>query len=141
MSSQIDLDTLSVGGTPSLWIFTDEWGTDKSPHKDNELFRVEGFSLQTSNDGSKEFPIIELTKILHAGINEVFKCSLWALKSKEKISAKELQGKYIFLAKNGTRLMFKIATDTEIQSYENKLQAELIQEQKETQVLIDTTSS
>jgi len=141
MSSQIDLDTLSVGGTPSLWIFTDEWGTDKSPHKDNELFRVEGFSLQSSNDGSKEFPIIELTKILHAGINEVFKCSLWALKSKEKIPAKELQGKHIFLSKNGTRLMFKIATDVEIKAYEDKLQAELDAEQQSKQVTIDVSTS
>ena len=122
--NQIDLDTLEVGGTPSLWLFVDEYNVEGKAHKNGELWRVEGFSMAQSNDGEKEFVVAELTKIMKDGVNECYKLSAWALKSKEKIKAKELQGKYIFLEKNGTRLLFKVATQTEVEQYKAMLQGQ-----------------
>lgn len=124
MTNQIDLDTLDIGGEPSLWLFVDDYNEENKAHKNGDLFRVEGFSLASSNDGKKEFPIIELTKIMKDGVNECFKLSVWALKSKEKIKAKELTGNYIFIDKNGTRLLFKIATIEEVGQFKLSLQKE-----------------
>lgn len=120
--NQIDLDTLEVGGSPSLWLFVDEFNKEGKAHKNGDLFRINGFGTATSNDGEKSFAVAELTKIMKDGVNEDYKLSAWALKSKEKVKAKELSRKHIFLEKSGTRLLFKVATPTEVEQYKANLQ-------------------
>ena len=106
MTSELDLQTLEIGGFPSLWIFVDDWGTTKSNHKDGETFKVTGFSNAVSNDGKTVFPIIELETL--GEFPELYRLSVWALRSKEKVKALTLIGKMIKLTKASSRLNFEV---------------------------------
>jgi len=123
MGTQLDLDTLEIGGIPQLWIFVDEWGTDKSIHKDGDLFYVRGLAKQKSESGN-EFPVVELTNYTGSGIDEDFRLTAWALKSKEKIKASDLTDSWITLEKSGTRLLFKVLTDEEVSVLKGQKQIE-----------------
>ena len=107
--NEADLMNFEVGAAKPFWIFVDNWNTNKSNHKDGDIFRVNGILLQSSNDGKTEFPTLELTKII-AGeeIAEDFRISAFALKKNKTIKAKNLIGKKIQLKKVGSRLYFDV---------------------------------
>jgi len=116
MKNQIDLDTLELGGTPSLWVFVDEWNSEKSVHKDGDMYVFNGAAIHRTDEG-KEFPIVELTKIYLTGINEDFKLSAWAIKTEQKFKVPEMAGKTVFFKKNGTRLLMSVATPFEVENW------------------------